>query len=254
MGTITFLGTGTSTGVPVLGCGCGVCRSTDPKDQRLRSSVWIKAGGMSLLIDTTTDLRTQALRAKIGGVDAVLYTHHHADHIHGVDDLRAFNYFQGGQIPCYGNQKSLERIRQLHGYIFDGKPAEGAAKPRLDLHAVDGPFSLGAVGVIPIPVKHGSIDAFGYRVRNTAYITDCSFIPEESFKLLEGLDTLALGALWLERHATHFTMEKALEAVERIKPTTTYLTHLNHSKTHKDGSADLPEGVSLAWDGLVVDI
>ncbi|MDH5478107.1 MAG: MBL fold metallo-hydrolase [Nitrospinota bacterium] len=237
----------------MVGCGCDVCHSSDPRDRRLRSSIWIESADASLLVDTTTDLRAQALRANILRVDAVLYTHHHADHVHGVDELRAFNYFQGGSIPCYGNQKTLERIRELHGYIFDGRKAEGAAKPRLELCLIDGPLDLGSTRITPIPVKHGTVDAFGYRIANTAYITDCSFIPEESYKLLEGLETLALGALWLERHATHFTMEKALAAVERIRPGKTYLTHLNHARSHRDGSAALPENVHLAWDGLVVE-
>jgi len=251
---MTFLGTGTSTGVPMVGCDCRVCRSSAPKDQRLRSSVWIESAEAGILIDTTTDLRTQALRERISKIDAVLYTHHHADHVHGVDELRVFNFFRQAPIPCYGNPRTLERIRSMHGYIFDGTVAEGAGKPKLDLRPVEGPFSVNGVRIIPIPIKHGSVDAFGYRIGDMAYITDCSFIPDQSRSLLEGLKTLALGALWLKSHATHFTLEKALEVVEIIKPERTYLTHLNHSKTHEEGSAGLPEGVSLAWDGLKLAI
>jgi len=254
MGRMTFLGTGTSTGVPMVACPCPVCRSTDSRDKRLRSSVWIESSGASVLIDTTTDLRAQALREGISRVDAVLYTHHHADHVHGVDELRVFNFFQKEPIPCYGNVKSLERIQAMHGYIFDGKKPEGAGKPRLDLRPIDGPVIVGDLTIIPVPLKHGSMDAFGYRINDTAYITDCSFIPDESLAMLGGLKTLALGALWLKHHATHFTMEKALEMVELLKPDTTYFTHLNHSKTHEEGSAELPAGVHLAWDGLKLGI
>lgn len=254
MGNLTFLGTGTSTGVPAIGCGCDVCLSDDPKNKRLRASVWIEQDGLSILIDTSTDLRTQALRAGIKDVDAVLYTHHHADHVHGIDELRSFSFFRKKQIPCYGNKESIERIKEMFGYIFLGDRADGGGKPDLSLNHVEGPFAISTVKVTPIAVKHGSLDVLGYRINDTAYVTDCSLIPPSSKPLLEGLDTLILGALGFKAHATHFTVEKALEAIESVKPRAAYLTHLTHNMMHEDVSARLPQGVKLAWDGLVIDI
>lgn len=240
--------------MPVIGCGCDVCLSDDLKDKRLRASVWIKQDGLSILIDTSTDLRTQALRAGIKNVDAVLYTHHHADHVHGIDELRSFSFFRKRQIPCYGNKGSIERIEEMFGYIFSGDHTDGGGKPDLGLNYVEGAFEISTVKIIPIAVKHGSMDVFGYRINDTAYVTDCSFIPSSSEPLLEGLDTLILGALGFKTHATHFTVEKALAAIESTKPRAAYLTHLTHHMMHEDFSARLPEGVELAWDGLVIDI
>jgi len=254
MGSLTFLGTGTSTGVPAIGCQCEVCVSNDPKNKRLRASVWIEQDGLSVLIDTSTDLRAQALRAGITNIDAVLYTHHHADHVHGIDELRSFSFFHKKQIPCYANQESIKRLKEMFGYIFNGDAAVGGGKPDLSLNYVDGPFAIGAVKVTPIAVKHGSMDVFGYRINDTAYVTDCSFIPPSSEPLLEGLDTLILGALGFKTHATHFTLEKALDAIELLKPGAAYLTHLTHNMMHEEVSARLPERVNLAWDGLMIDI
>jgi len=254
MGNLTFLGTGTSTGVPAIGCGCDVCRSDNPKDKRLRASVWIEQDGLSILIDTSTDLRAQALREGITNIDAVLYTHHHADHVHGIDELRSFSFFHKKQIPCYGNHDCIERIKEMFGYIFNGDDAAGGGKPDLSLNQIDRPFAIGAVEITPIAVKHGDLDVFGYRINDTAYVTDCSLIPSSSEPLLEGLDTLILGALGFKTHATHFTLEKALEVIASLKPGAAYLTHLTHNMMHEKVSARLPEGVELSWDGLTIDI
>lgn len=254
MGKLVLLGTGTSTGVPIIGCGCEVCRSTDPRDRRLRSSAWIQLDGLSALIDTSTDLRTQALDAGIRRVDAVFYTHHHADHVHGIDELRSFNYLQKKPITCYGRKETLERIRGMFGYIFDGAPMTGGGKPSLILKSMEGPVTINGITVTPVPVRHGDMEVYGYRVNGAAYITDCSGLPPSSIPELEGLDTLILGALGLKEHSTHFTLEQALETIEKLSPKRAYLTHLNHSLGHEATSARLPGNVKMAWDGLVIDI
>ena len=254
MGTLTFLGTGTSTGVPMIGCRCKVCLSDNVKDSRLRSSVWVRAGSKSILVDTSTDLREQALRAGIEHVNAVLYTHHHADHVHGIDELRSFNFLQNEDIPLFGNAVTMQRLESMFGYIFNGEPYEGGGIPKLEINIIEAPFTVGDVKIIPVPVMHGSLEVYGYRVNDTAYVTDCSKIPDSSTPLLDQLDTLILGALGLPYHATHFTLEKALEAIEILKPKHAYLTHLNHNLGHETTGSALPDGVQLAWDGLTIDI
>lgn len=254
MERLTFLGTGTSTGVPMIGCSCKVCSSANVKDKRLRSSAWIEAGGMSVVIDTSTDFRAQALAVGIKRLDAVFFTHHHADHIHGIDDLRSFNFIQRHAIPCYGGPEALERIKGMFGYIFDGKADTGGGKPRLELYPITAPVTMGALTVEPIPVMHGELAVYGYRVNDTAYVTDCSRIPDSSLRRLEGLDCLVLGALGLKSHPTHFTLEQALDVIAMLAPKRAYLTHLNHNIGHDEVSANLPPGVFLAYDGLAIDI
>jgi len=254
MDSLTFLGTGTSTGVPMIGCECSVCVSDDPMDTRLRSSAWILLGECSILIDTSTDLRTQALAAGMRRLDAVFFTHHHADHVHGIDELRSFNFIQKRPIPCYGNKESLERIRTMFAYIVDPGMADGGGKPDLSLIAINGPVKVGDGLVTPVPVMHGKIGVLGYRIKNTAYITDCSGIPPTSERLLTNLDTLVIGALGLKSHPTHFTIEQAIESIDRFKPKRAFLTHLNHSVGYKTASSGLPDGVELAWDGLRIEI
>lgn len=254
MAKLTFLGTGTSTGVPVVGCDCPVCASADPKDNRTRSSAWIENDGHSVIIDTATDFRFQALREKIKKVDAVLFTHHHADHVHGIDDLRTFNFFQKKSIPCFGSEATLGRISEMFAYIFDGSPETGGGKPKLDMVVIDGPVEIGEMTFTPISVMHGALPVYGYKINNTAYVTDCSLIPPETWGALENLDTLILGALGLKKHTTHFTMEEALSVIEQLKPKRAYLTHLTHHIGHAETTATLPEPVNLAYDGLSIDI
>ena len=254
MERLTFLGTGTSTGVPMIGCSCKVCLSANVKDKRLRSSVWVEAGGMSVVIDTSTDFRTQALAAGIKRLDAVFFTHHHADHIHGIDDLRSFNFIQRRAIPCYGGPEALERIKWMFSYIFDGMADTGGGKPRLELNPITAPVTMGALTVEPVPVMHGELEVYGYRVNDTAYVTDCSRIPDSSLQRLEGLDCLILGALGLKSHPTHFTLEQALDVIATLAPKRAYLTHLNHNTGHDEVSANLPPGVFLAYDGLAIGI
>lgn len=254
MDRLTFLGTGTSTGVPMIGCSCEVCASANPKDRRLRSSVWINAGGSSVVIDTTTDFRTQALAAGIMNLDAVFFTHHHSDHIHGIDDLRGFNFIQRRAIPCYGGSEALERIKVMFSYIFDGKPETGGGKPQLELFPITSEVTIGGLTVEPVPVMHGDLGIYGYRVNRIAYVTDCSAIPDSSMRRLAGLDCLILGALRLKSHSTHFTVEKALDVIATLAPKRAYLTHLNHNTGHDEVSANLPPGVFLAYDGLTIEI
>ena len=208
---LLFLGTGTSTGVPSMCCPCEVCRSNDPLNKRLRSSVLFQNDGFNLLVDTSTDLRQQCLRYGITHVDSVLYTHHHADHVHGIDELRCFNFFNKTNIPCYGSPMTLGMIQKNFSYIFDGVKPEGGGIPQLILNTVDGgSFSLGDMTVIPIDITHGKITILGFRVNDTAYITDCSGIPESSKELLRDLDLLVLNALGFEPHPTHFCLDQAL--------------------------------------------
>lgn len=251
---LTFLGTGTSTGVPMIGCDCEVCKSTNPKDKRLRSSVWIEAGGASVVIDTATDFRAQALAVGITSLDAVFFTHHHADHVHGIDDLRSFNFIHHKAVQCYGGLGALERISGMFSYIFDGRPDVGGGKPKLTLNPITGPVTIKGLTMEPIPVLHGSLEVFGYRVKSTAYITDCSLIPESSMDMIAGVDCLILGALGLKSHPTHFTLEQALEVIGKVAPKRAYLTHLNHNIGHEKVSARLPKGVWLAYDGLSIEI
>jgi phosphoribosyl 1,2-cyclic phosphate phosphodiesterase len=254
---ITILGCGTSTGVPLIQCNCPVCVSDHPKNKRLRASVWIQIDGKSILIDTSTDLREQALRAKIPRVDAVLYTHPHADHIHGIDELRSFNFIQKGKIPVYGNHWTCQELRIKFSYIFEPKPTLGGGIPELELHEINASLpeiDVLGVKIVPIPVQHGRMQCVGYRIGSTAYITDCSEIPEPSLEKLQGLSTLILDCVRLKPHGTHFNLDQALMAVEKIQPETTFLTHLSHDFEYTEWSKKLPEKVFLAYDGLNIQL
>ncbi|MBI5885447.1 MAG: MBL fold metallo-hydrolase [Deltaproteobacteria bacterium] len=251
---LVILGCGTSTGVPLIGCRCNVCTSTDARNRRTRSSALIEAGGGHILIDTATDLRQQALANGIERIDAVLYTHHHADHIHGIDDLRSFNMVQQGrEIACYGNAATVERIRATFNYIFREDVNDGW-KPNLTTTVVDGPFELFGERVIPVPLRHGAMSIYGWRVGDMAYLTDCSAIPLESMALLKGLEVLIVGALRDRPHPTHFTIQQAVEAAATIAPKRTILTHMGHNVDYVKDSAALPLGVELAYDGMVVEV
>jgi phosphoribosyl 1,2-cyclic phosphate phosphodiesterase len=249
---IKFLGTGTSTGVPTLACSCPVCKSPDPCDKRTRPSILLEYGGRVVVVDTTPDLRTQALREGMTRLDAVIYTHAHADHILGLDDVRVFNYHQQAAIPIYADQDCLASIRRTFAYIFEGNyPYGGVAK--LDPHCIDGPFDLWDLRVIPVPVWHGNLPILGFRFRDTAYLTDVSEIPETSFPVLEGLETLILDALRPKPHPTHFSLDQALAMVERIKPRRAFFTHIAHELGHEETNARLPSHVRLAFDGLKLE-
>lgn len=249
---ITVLGSGTSVGVPSIGCRCAVCTSTDPRDQRLRPSVLVRWGPHAVVIDTTPDFRQQALRAGIPRIDAILYTHGHADHVLGLDDVRPFNYMQNGRIPIYASEDTLRTIRRCFSYIFENTVSQSSI-PKIDAYTIGGaPVHVAGLDFLPIPLKHGSGDVFGFRFGAAAYLTDHSEIPESSFALLEGLDVLFLDALRYKPHPTHSTVDQSLRSVERLKPRIAYFTHICHDLAHERAERLLPPQVRLAYDGLEV--
>lgn len=251
--TVTILGSGTSTGVPMPGCSCGVCLSSDPQNVRTRCSALLTCGTKNILIDTATDLRQQVLREKITSIDAVLYTHTHADHIHGIDDLRAFNAVSGEAIPIFGSRETLALIRRNFGYIFDDE-LEPGYRPRLQTHEIFGSFDLFGLKVQPLALQHGSGVSLGYRVGSFAYLVDCSAIPEESLLQLRNIDTIVIDALRFRPHTTHFNIAQALEISEHLGARRTFLTHLSHEVDHSRHSALLPSGVELAYDGQRIEV
>lgn len=252
---VSFLGTGTSTGVPVVGCGCRVCTSANPRNQRLRQSVRIEAGGKHFLIDTTPDLRAQLLRDPIPRLDFVLFTHSHADHVMGLDDIRPFNFRQRESIAAYANPMTAKGIRRAFSYIWDVHSQIGGGKPQLDLIEVTGPFAHDGIEIIPIPVDHGDWTILGFRIGRFAYITDTNGIPPASLELLHGVEVLALDGLRLApRHPTHFVIGEAVEAAQRIGAAQTWLIHIAHEIEHDEVDATLPPGIRLAYDGLQLEI
>jgi phosphoribosyl 1,2-cyclic phosphate phosphodiesterase len=254
-GKVTMLGTGTSHGVPMIGCACATCCSSDPRDRRLRPSIYVDVPErVRILVDAATDLRQQALEHRLSRVDAVLFTHSHADHILGVDDLRSFNGLQGSAIPCYGNRETLEAVRRQFSYVFEAPLQEGGGVPQLTMNEIAGPFAIRGIGIVPVPLWHGKLPILGFRFGNFAYLTDCNRIPAESLTLVEGVDILVLDALRDTPHETHFTLTEAIAAAERIAPRQTYFTHMTHELPHAKTNARLPAGVELAYDGLVFDI
>jgi phosphoribosyl 1,2-cyclic phosphate phosphodiesterase len=251
---ITVLGSGTSVGVPTIGCHCAVCTSADPRDNRLRPSILVRYEGRNVLIDTTPDFRFQALRAGIDHLDAVLFTHAHADHIMGLDDVRPFNYRQKGPIPIYAASDTMASIQRSFSYIFNGVKSESNV-PQLEARLIDGaPFDLFGVEFVPTPVLHGKASIYGFRFGAAAYLTDHSEIPAASMELLRGLDVLFLDALRYKPHPTHTTVDKALKIVEDLKPRRTFLTHICHDLAHERAESLLPPHVRLAYDGLELQV
>jgi len=248
---VTFLGTGTSHGVPMIGCDCAVCRSDDPKNKRTRASALVEVDGINLLIDTPPDLRSQALRENIRRIDAILFTHAHADHVFGLDDVRRFNDLSGSVMPCYGSEQTLRTIRRTFEYVF--VPTQvGGGKPALDLIPVNAPFAANGVAVTPVQVLHGKLNVLGYRIGDFAYITDVSGIPDASMELLGGLDVLVLGVLRPQPHETNFSVDEGLRVVEALRPKSAYFTHIAHKLDHETTNAALPPHVRLAYDGLQI--
>jgi phosphoribosyl 1,2-cyclic phosphate phosphodiesterase len=250
---VTLTGTGTSTGVPRVACDCPVCTSPDPRNRRLRTGALLEADGGTLLIDASPDLRQQLLTHDVRRVDGVLFTHPHADHVYGLDDVRIFNFLQRSDMPCYGSTGTLAALRRYFGYVFeDGE--EGGGKPRLRLLPVREPFAAAGRTWVPVPVWHGSMEVFGYRSGGFALVTDVNRIPETSFALLAGVEVLVLGALRYRPHPTHFNFDEAIAAARRIGARRTLLTHLCHEVDHAAPAVPLPEGVELAHDGLVFEV
>jgi phosphoribosyl 1,2-cyclic phosphate phosphodiesterase len=256
---LTFLGTGTSFGVPQVGCGCAVCRSTDPRDRRTRTGAVIETdGGTRLLVDTPPELRLQLVAAGIDRVDAVLYTHDHADHVHGLDDLRAVSVRRAGALPVYGSADTLDRIARKFAYVFDAtmRPLPGTTKPEGALHALTPGEAtrIGDAEVVAVPVPHGRDVVFGYRVGPVAYVTDAKAVPADALALLAGVRVLVINALFWSPHPTHLSIPEAIETARAIGAERTYLTHLTHDNPHARLAERLPPGVEPAYDGLVVTV
>ena len=251
---ILFLGTGTSFGVPQIGCKCSVCISDDPKDKRLRPSVFIEFENKNILIDTSPDFRTQMLNNDINRIDVILYTHYHADHIMGLDDIRRFNTIQNKRLPIYGNRKTIERIRKIFFYAFEKGNPFGTYFPKLDSFIINGSFEFDGVLIEPIEVTHGGMPVLGFRIDDFAYLTDCNKIEESSFKKLKNLKVLVFGTLRFDKHISHFSIPEAIETANKIKPEKTYFTHISHSIEHKKTEEMLPENTHIAYDGLEIVI
>lgn len=250
--TLTVLGSGTSMGVPTIGCSCAVCRSTDPHDRRTRPSVLIRYAGKSILIDTTPDFREQAIREQISQIDAVLYTHSHADHILGIDDLRPLSYHRKGKIPLYARAEAADYIRNMFRYIFDADYKFGGLA-QLELKPVDRAFDLFGAKFEPVPIIHGETEIFGYRFGSAAYLTDFSRIPEASLSLLQDLDVLFLDGLRHQPHPTHSTVENSIRIANELKAKRVFFTHICHDLPHDATNAALPDHVRLSYDGMKLE-
>lgn len=251
---ITFLGTGTSQGVPVIACTCEVCKSLDYRNKRLRTSVHIQVDNQSLVIDTGPDFRQQMLRENVNRLDAVIFTHAHRDHTSGLDDVRAYNYIHKMDMPVYGTQAVLDQLKIEYAYAFEEIKYPGL--PRLALNLItEKEFEINGVKVTPLPVYHHKMHVMGFRVGNFSYITDANLIPEETLKRLKGSEVLVLNALQHEPHISHFNLQQALEAAQTIGARTTYFTHISHKLgLHDEVSKTLPANVMLAYDGLQITL
>jgi phosphoribosyl 1,2-cyclic phosphate phosphodiesterase len=257
----------------MIGCACAVCRSTDPRDRRSRPSILVETAGQparaggagwsgqsdaapsfAILVDTSTDLRAQALEHDIRRVDAILFTHSHADHIFGLDEVRRFNWLQRQAIPCFADRRTLADLQRTFRYIFAPGPEEGGGIPQIVPFAIGGPFSCGGIEIVPVPLLHGCRPILGFRIGTFAYLTDCSHVPEASWPLLEGVQVLILDALRDRPHPTHFSVAEALEVTARLGPRRTYFTHVCHDLPHAATCARLPAGVELAYDGLTLTV
>jgi phosphoribosyl 1,2-cyclic phosphate phosphodiesterase len=248
---VTFLGTGTSVGVPSVGCECATCLSDDPRDKRLRTSVLIEHGDHNILIDASTDFRQQALRIGLKHLAAILFTHSHADHCFGLDDTRPI-MFREGAMPCYATETTWQGLRRIYSYAFE--PAGYPGVPRITPHTIDDDFELLGLRVEPLTVMHGGLQVTAFRIGSFAYVTDCNVIPEQTCDRLRGLDLLVIDALRFKKHPTHMTLDESLGYIERLKPRRALLTHISHDIKHEETSGRLPAGVEIAYDGLTVGV
>ncbi|MDQ3022728.1 MAG: MBL fold metallo-hydrolase [Bacteroidota bacterium] len=248
---VTILGTGTSQGVPVIGCKCETCQSSNLKDKRLRTSAFINVDGVRILIDTSIDFRQQMLRNKIDNIDAVLYTHHHVDHINGMDDLRQITQRHSKIIELYGNKNTIDEMKITFRYVFDEELIRHNAIPLVKFNIIENKkFKIGDVEIIPVECLHGNLKIFGYRINNFAYLTDCSYITDEELEKLEGLKVLVINALRIRPHPTHFNLQQAIEVAKKVKPKKTYFTHITHDILHDKINSTLPKGIELGYDGI----
>jgi phosphoribosyl 1,2-cyclic phosphate phosphodiesterase len=251
---VTFLGTGTSMGIPMIGCGCATCSSSDPRDKRLRTSVWIQHDDKHIIIDSGIDLRQQALKNHIPSIDAVLFTHHHVDHIFGLDELRPINFLQKKTVLAYGTEHTKENLKRVYPYVFEGHNCPSDV-PKIEYRTFNHtPFHLDDLEIIPVPLFHGELPVMGFRLGRFAYCTDVSRIPKESYDLLRNLDILVLGALRHSPHPTHFTLAEAVEEAHSIKAGKTYFVHMSHELGHKSMLAQLPPNMAPAHDGLKISL
>lgn len=250
---LTVLGSGTSTGVPVLGCSCPVCTSKERRNRRTRCSVLLEWDSHKVLIDTATDFRQQALRENIDRIDGVLFTHTHADHVHGIDDLRTYSLVSGEAIPVYAAGEAIDRIEKLFSYIFTDENEPGY-RPRLLIQEINGPFELYGQTITPIPLLHGDGTALGYRIGNLAYLTDCHAIPEASRTLLHGLEVLVIDALRFRPHRSHLSIAEAISVSQALGARQTLLTHLSHDVDYERHARGLPDGVAFAYDGQTLTL
>lgn len=251
---LTFLGTGTSQGIPVIACDCEVCQSNNPYDDRTRTSVMVENDGQVVVVDTGPDFRTQMLREKVKRLDGVVFTHPHKDHIAGMDDIRAFNFRQKKDMDVYANTLTAIALKREYHYVFAEDKYPGV--PQVNLHHIEAyqPFQVGGMEWLPIPVLHYKMPVLGFRIGDMAYITDANFISEEALDQLKGLKVLVLNALRIKKHLSHFNLEEAIAMVERLQPERAYFTHLSHYMgTHEDASKLLPPGIEIAYDGLQVE-
>jgi phosphoribosyl 1,2-cyclic phosphate phosphodiesterase len=251
---ITFLGTGTSQGVPMIGCQCEVCTSTNPKDKRLRTSILISEKGKNIVIDTGPDFRQQMLREDIRELEAVVFTHEHKDHIAGLDDVRAYNYLQNKSMDIYASARVQEALRRDFFYVFSGINYPGI--PQLTLHAItDAPFEVAGLRFIPIQVMHMKLPVMGFRIGDFTYITDANFISEEEKKKVRGSKVIVLNALRREKHVSHYTLDEAVALMQELKPEQGYFVHISHQLgLHEEVNAGLPAGIQCAWDGLQIEV
>ncbi len=249
--SLTFLGTGTSQGVPVIACDCKVCKSSDVHDNRLRTSVLIQTENQSIMIDSGPDFRYQVLRSGLQQLDAILFTHQHRDHIAGLDDVRSFNFVQNKAMPIYGNELVIQQIKREFHYVFENKYP---GIPQLEIHQIDdNPFSIHDLSIIPIRVLHHNLPVLGFRINDLTYITDANSIPETEFVKIMGTKTLVINALQKDDHLSHFTLKEALEIIDKLQPEKAYLTHISHKMgLHQSVSEELPQNVELAYDGLSI--